>query len=385
MKKTLFVSILVFTSFFLNTNVLVAAPAPPGAGVQVGFFYSSLSPYGEWIEVEAGYHVWRPLRVQAGWRPYLEGRWVWTDFGWYWVSYEPFGWAVFHYGRWYYDDYYGWVWVPDDQWGPAWVEWRYNDSYIGWAPLPPYASFSITVGIRFTHRWNAPYHYWNFIPYRNFGAVVRYRDVVTTDGVRRLIHTTRSAGRYESERDRIINRGVDRTYIERRTNTRIAKLDVRESTDRRGEQVVRDGGVERVEIYRPSRSEFEQRPERIESRRGERTLSLDLKSIDQRRNRIQDGTDRNAGREGAIEQREIRRQDQPTTPSPADQRVDQRRKSDATPRVKPETRNREKSPSIENRGRTTPREIRQAPKVSPQRKTESSPRRQPTGNQRRDR
>jgi len=27
--------------------------------------------------------------------------------------------------------------MPDDVWGPAWVEWRYDDEYIGWAPLRP--------------------------------------------------------------------------------------------------------------------------------------------------------------------------------------------------------------------------------------------------------
>lgn len=64
-----------------------------------GSFHSSLSPYGEWLELDAGFYVWRPTHVQLGWRPYLHGRWAWTDYGWYWVSSEPFGWAVFHYGR----------------------------------------------------------------------------------------------------------------------------------------------------------------------------------------------------------------------------------------------------------------------------------------------
>ncbi len=31
----------------------------------------------------------------------------------------------------------GWFWVPGDEWAPAWVDWRYGDDYIGWAPLPP--------------------------------------------------------------------------------------------------------------------------------------------------------------------------------------------------------------------------------------------------------
>ena len=158
-----------------------------------GLFYSSLGSYGEWIEVNGGLRVWHPIGVSAEWRPYLLGRWVWTDYGWYWVSSEPFGWATYHYGRWYFDDYYGWVWLPDDVWGPGWVEWRNDDSYIGWAPLPPYATFSVTVGIRFTRAWAAPPHYWNFVTYRNFGGPIEYRTVVGREYVERLLPRTRAS------------------------------------------------------------------------------------------------------------------------------------------------------------------------------------------------
>lgn len=261
-------------------------------GVRVGhtgFFYSHLRPYGEWIEVDPGFYAWRPVRVRAEWRPYVHGRWVWTDFGWYWVSYEPFGWAVFHYGRWYYDDYYGWIWIPDTIWGPAWVEWRYNDDYIGWAPLPPYASFSVSVGIRFTTRWVAPYPYWCFVRYRHFAATRIDGYVVDEGSTRRLIRTTRGASRYEVDRDRVINRGVDRTFIERRGNVRINRTEVGETRER-GERILREGGRERIEAYRPSREDFERQEERIEARRPERRLSLDLNRID--RPRREEPTDR---------------------------------------------------------------------------------------------
>jgi len=33
----------------------------------------------------------------------------------------------------------GWLWVPGRVWAPAWVDWRQNDTYLGWAPLPPSA------------------------------------------------------------------------------------------------------------------------------------------------------------------------------------------------------------------------------------------------------
>lgn len=247
-----------------------------------GAFYSALSPYGEWIELDTGFYAWRPMRVRAGWRPYLDGRWIWTDYGWYWVSYEPFGWATFHYGRWYNDNFYGWIWIPDDVWGPAWVEWRYNDDYIGWAPLPPYATFSISVGIRFTTRWYAPAHYWTFVGCRYFSSpnIVRYAAPV--ENSRRLIGYTRSTDRYEVDGNRVINRGVDRGFIERRGNVRIGRTEIEDSRDP-GERVIRWGGSERVQVYRPSRSDWERTPERIEARRADRSTSLDFGRIERNR------------------------------------------------------------------------------------------------------
>ncbi len=269
---------------------------------RIGFFYSSLAPYGEWIEIESGFYAWRPLHVHFGWRPYLYGRWVWTDFGWYWVSSEPFGWATFHYGRWYYDDFYGWIWIPDHTWGPAWVEWRYDDDFIGWAPLPPYATFSVTIGIRFTTRWVAPVHYWTFVRHPYFTTTSVYRYAAPTEYARRLIRTGRSVVSYEVDRDRIINRGVDRAFIERRGNTRIDRADVT-TTSERGERVRREGGRERVEMYRPTPTDFQNQNENIQARRPERRLSLDLERIERSRPEMT-GDFRN--REAAPEARERR-------------------------------------------------------------------------------
>ncbi len=96
-------------------------------------FYQALLPYGHWLTIYGGVTVWHPVFVPENWHPYTEGCWVWTQWGWYWVSDEPFGWIVYHYGRWYYDNFYGWIWFPDNEWGPAWVEWRSDDEVIGLA------------------------------------------------------------------------------------------------------------------------------------------------------------------------------------------------------------------------------------------------------------
>jgi hypothetical protein len=215
-----------------------------------GFFYSSLSPYGEWVDCNFGY-AWRPYRVGHAWRPYLNGRWIWTSYGWYWASNEPFGWATFHYGRWTYDDYYGWIWIPDDVWGPSWVEWRYDNDYIGWAPLSPYAGFNINVGITFSNGWNAPIHYWNFVPCRNFTSTRVYDYVQPVERSRRIFGNTRRTIDIRSENDRVINRGIDVGFVERRGNMRIDRVDVIDNNRGSGDKITRENNRERIEVFRP--------------------------------------------------------------------------------------------------------------------------------------
>jgi hypothetical protein len=113
--------------------------------VDVGAFYDGLAPYGDWVEMPDYGWSWSP-RVEPGWRPYTRGQWLITEDGWFWDSDETFGWAAYHYGRWANDPYYGWLWVPGNEWAPAWVSWRHGNGYIGWAPLPPRASWQTSVG-----------------------------------------------------------------------------------------------------------------------------------------------------------------------------------------------------------------------------------------------
>ena len=89
-------------------------------------FYTKLEPYGAWREISDYGYVWQPKQAQhsRNWRPYTNGRWVYTDAGWTWDSEEPFGWATYHYGRWTRLRNVGWVWIPGDEWAPAWVAWR---------------------------------------------------------------------------------------------------------------------------------------------------------------------------------------------------------------------------------------------------------------------
>ena len=186
----------------------------------------------------------------------MHGRWIWTDYGWYWNSYEPYGWATYHYGRWIYDDYYGWIWVPDDVWGPAWVEWRYDDSYIGWAPLPPYASFSINIGLSFGRHWTAPVHYWNFVPCGNFSSVHINNYVQSVDVTQRFFGRTRSGGHIRSVDRRIVNDGIGLDRVERVTRERIRKVEVTDRRDPGEDRVVSRNNRDRIEVYRPNSDEL---------------------------------------------------------------------------------------------------------------------------------
>ncbi|HVN47696.1 MAG TPA: DUF6600 domain-containing protein [Bacteroidota bacterium] len=278
MKRIFFSLMLIAAVGTLHQQANAAVALDPPEGIHVGFFYSSLRPHGEWLEARPGFVVWRPNNVAPHWRPYMLGRWAWTDhYGWYWVSDEPFGWITYHYGRWYCDDYYGWVWVPDDTWGPAWVEWCNNDNYVGWAPLPPYAVFDVRIGIRFTTEWHAPIHYWNFVPYARFGGVVRYRDYVPERNIGVIVRGGNFGRTYDVHGEMIINRGIDRTLIERRGGIHIDRFDVREVRTTQGERI---GGERQIEVYRPNREELRRDNERIDIQRGDRTISIDVKHVE---------------------------------------------------------------------------------------------------------
>jgi hypothetical protein len=111
------------------------------AGASYDIFYDRLQSDGQWLNEPTYGPVWQPnvASTDQNWRPYTDGRWVYTDRGWTWTSNEKFGWATYHYGRWASLSERGWVWVPGNTWAPAWVSWRESDDYVGWAPLPPEA------------------------------------------------------------------------------------------------------------------------------------------------------------------------------------------------------------------------------------------------------
>jgi hypothetical protein len=136
-------------------------------------FVQPLTPYGSWVQYPGYGLVFVPSRavVGANFRPYTNGHWEHTEWGWTWVDHHPFGWATGHYGRWFYDANYGWAWLPGTQWGPAWVTWRNGGGHIGWAAMPPGSYYGSNYSVYDTS--------WVFVSTGNFGATYVGSYVVT--------------------------------------------------------------------------------------------------------------------------------------------------------------------------------------------------------------
>jgi len=172
MKKILF-------ALTILAYVLSALSQVRAADVSVDFIYNNLSG-GNWIDVEGYGYGWQPdIAVSdPNWRPYSDGYWAYTDYGWTWISYEDFGWATYHYGRWARLADYGWVWIPgsDLDWGPAWVSWRTGGDSIGWAPLPPRGPEIVyegqPIGATVDVEYDIGPEYYNFCDIRFIGEPV---------------------------------------------------------------------------------------------------------------------------------------------------------------------------------------------------------------------
>ncbi len=218
-------------------GIQTGTPSPSHAATQLSAsidFYGALSPYGSWERISRYGECWVPIDVPAGWRPYTVGYWVNTDYGWMWISQDPWGGIPYHYGRWAYDSYYGWVWVPDDDavWAPAWVAWRYGDSYVGWAPLPPDAGwrsgYGLTVSVSILDS-RIQRNGWCFTSVRSFGST-RIRSNIFPPGRNvTLLGRTRNVTRYEVYNSMPAERGFLPQMIERDTGRRFQRYRVVES------------------------------------------------------------------------------------------------------------------------------------------------------------
>jgi len=203
--------------------LMLPAPAEASTNVSFGFFYSNLSPHGSWL-VSAEYgRVWQPYEYDRDWNPYYDGQWVYSDYGWTWVSDYRWGAIPYHYGTWYADARYGWVWVPGTVWAPSWVMFRTGPDYIGWCPVSP----RFTVGA--SYRYGEPrYDQFVYVSSRDFTSR-RIRGAAIRDGRRGAIYNnTRIVNNIRIENNVVVNRGPDVRSIERASGRQVRRYRIEE-------------------------------------------------------------------------------------------------------------------------------------------------------------
>ena len=230
MKKILFVlSMLAF--------VVCALPQARGDDVSVDFFYNNLSG-GNWIDVEGYGYGWQPdvAVSDPNWRPYSDGYWAYTDYGWTWISYEDFGWATYHYGRWANLADNGWVWIPgsDLDWGPAWVSWRTGGDYIGWAPLPPRGADVVyegqPIGASVDVEYDIGPQYYNFCDIRFIGEpVLRDRIFPPTQNITYITNTVNVTNIYV-QNNVVYNYGPNYNVVNEYSSRPIQRLTIERQT-----------------------------------------------------------------------------------------------------------------------------------------------------------
>src|SRR5262250_2456084 len=225
-----------------------------GDDVSIDFIYDNLSG-GNWIDVEGYGYGWQPDVVvrDPNWRPYSDGYWAYTDYGWTWISYEDFGWATYHYGRWANLADYGWMWFPgtDLDWGPAWVSWRTGGDYIGWAPLPPRGPGVVyegqPIGVNVDLAFDIGPEYYNFCDIRFIGEpVLRDRIFPPVQNVTYITNTV-NVTNITVQNNVVYNYGPDFNVVNRYSSRPIQRLAIERQTPANLTTAVKSGTLTKVQ------------------------------------------------------------------------------------------------------------------------------------------
>ena len=243
--------------------VTSGAVAPEPSDQNISFFYKSLYPYGNWLNID-GKWCWQPNAavISPDWTPYCRhGHWVNSDWGWCWVSDYSWGWAPFHYGRWFRHNTHGWCWVPDNEWGPAWVVWRSGNDYCGWAPLPPNTRYVKNEGFYFGNKrvsdgfeFNLTVNDYFFVPTKNFSDQHPWAHMVPSVGTQGVYwRSTMVKNSYGFENDHFINRGLPVEDVSRASNRKISQITIEHDNIKPGEPI-HNGIIKenRLLIYKPT-------------------------------------------------------------------------------------------------------------------------------------
>jgi hypothetical protein len=290
----------------LAAGLAAAAPAPtpvPTAErpvVSFEVFFQELRPVGVWVELDDDLWGWRPLRVARDWRPFVQGSWVLTEFGWYWLADEPWGWATSHYGRWEWREDRFWVWLPDREWAPAWVAWRESEEAIGWHPLPARAEYNLEAGPIGATEVGLRKEGWTLLPWSAARAGLLPRPARskeadrsdTLEGIRvssgslvaatdALLRQTKNVTRIERRAGIVHNPGPDRRMVEFKTGRRVAPCRLIDTQQKREVLLVlRDATI--LAAYRPIVRESRAEIHRWITRRAERYLKLEKRAEHER-------------------------------------------------------------------------------------------------------
>jgi hypothetical protein len=239
-----------------NASTTTASTTTPSEGEgSYSIFYTKLEPYGDWIETDDYGYVYRPHEAANNrWRPYTDGRWVYTEAGWTWVSNESFGWATYHYGRWTRLRGIGWVWVPGNEWASAWVSWRKGGQYVGWAPLPPEARFDHASGI---HNWSDNYYdvgpdQYSFVPTTNFGEARVEQVIVPPQQNVTILNQTINVTNITYNDTVVVNQGPSYDEMRGQSRAPIQRLRLQRETGVPGENVRAVVRGDTVDIFAPA-------------------------------------------------------------------------------------------------------------------------------------
>ena len=222
------------------------APLPYGQEMDNAYFYEYLSYYGTWVFHPEFQYIWVPYEAERSWHPFGRGRWVWTEYGWTWVSNYEWGWIPFHYGRWAWEPRLGWFWVPDTVWGPSWVSWRWSDSHIGWAPLPPRYRYTQGYGLDISYM-NLDEAYWIFVEALHFIENEVNRYILPRNNYSQYLHRTTFRAHLSDRGGHVYNEGLRLSDVERITRRRVTTFQIK-NADRPGSARV---GTNDVVLYRP--------------------------------------------------------------------------------------------------------------------------------------
>jgi hypothetical protein len=125
--RLLLVAAAVFAPAFPQARAGIAQYTEHGK-IDFDAVMQDLNPYGTWKQVGA---LWAYTPLDH-YQPYTHGRWLYTDFGWYWSGTEPHSWVTEHYGYWKRGADKVWAWYPGPYWVPNIVEIRAAPTHLGW-------------------------------------------------------------------------------------------------------------------------------------------------------------------------------------------------------------------------------------------------------------